>query len=242
MLTFPALNGLAFYFSDKASIAPMAKTMLWMPVVNGILCALYLLLFLCFDGLVPPVLLAWGLAVAATGAWLVLVSRRKLLQGIASGDQFAFAAASTIVGAIFVAAAIYLLRSGEIGQHVLWSDRVPPLVQVIHRGSVKSVLFALCLAAFLLATAYLPMHDSIRGILAGLPIVPFGGLVSVAADTSSDRRISSGRYAVFSFAWSGNGARKCISTRSKPRCRIRSRGAHSPPPRSISISAEARAL
>jgi hypothetical protein len=185
MLTFPALNGLAFYFSDKASAAPMAKTMLWMPVVNGILCALYLLLFLCFDRLVSPTLLAWGLAVAVTAAWLVLVSRRRLLQGISSGDQFAFAAASTIVGAIFVAAAIYLLRSGEIGQHVPWSDSAPPFLQVMHQGSVKIVLFGLCLAAFLLATAYLPMRDSIRGILAGLPIVPFGGLVSVASDAGS---------------------------------------------------------
>jgi hypothetical protein len=185
MLTFPTLNGLAFYFSDKASAAPMAKTMLWMPVVNGILCALYLLLFLCFDRLVPPTVLACGLAVAVTAAWLVLVSRRRLLLGISSSDQFAFAAASTIVGAIFVAAGIYLMRSGEIVQHVPWSDRAPPFLQVMHLGSVKIVLFGLCLAAFLLATAYLPMRDSIRGILAGLPIVPFGGLVSVASDAGS---------------------------------------------------------
>ena len=46
MLTFPALNGLALYFSTPASIEPIARTMIWMPLINGVLCALYILLFL----------------------------------------------------------------------------------------------------------------------------------------------------------------------------------------------------
>ena len=34
-LMFPALNGLAFFFSPPPAIAPMTASMLWMPVING---------------------------------------------------------------------------------------------------------------------------------------------------------------------------------------------------------------
>ena len=35
MLTFPALNGLAFFFAEQPSIGPMARSMLWLPVINA---------------------------------------------------------------------------------------------------------------------------------------------------------------------------------------------------------------
>jgi len=37
MLTFPALNGLAFFFSEDERAASIAKSMFWMPAVNGVL-------------------------------------------------------------------------------------------------------------------------------------------------------------------------------------------------------------
>ena len=45
-LTFPALNGLGFLFSPRKNVEPMAKSMLWMPVINGTLCAAYIVVFL----------------------------------------------------------------------------------------------------------------------------------------------------------------------------------------------------
>jgi hypothetical protein len=56
------------------------------------------------------------------------------------------------------------------------------IVDAIGRSKLRIELFALALAIFVLAVAYWPISDSTRGILAGLPIVPFGGLVAVGGD------------------------------------------------------------
>ena len=58
MLTFPALNGLAFFYSDDASATSIARSMFWMPVVNGVLCACYVVLFLLLAKTLPPTILA----------------------------------------------------------------------------------------------------------------------------------------------------------------------------------------
>jgi hypothetical protein len=56
------------------------------------------------------------------------------------------------------------------------------IVDAIGRSKLRIELFALTLAIFVLAVEYWPISDSTRGILAGLPIVPFGGLVTVGGD------------------------------------------------------------
>ena len=204
MLTFPALNGLAFYFSKRARVAPMAATMLWMPIINGALCGLYMLAFLGLAKALPPAALAWALALAISALWLFVVSRDMVHRGIAANQQLRFAVAATLVGALLAAAALYLLRADALVQKLDWSDHIPALADVIVRSSLKIFLFALCLGGFLLATAYLPMRDSVRGVLAGLPIVPFGGLVSVAADSASslDARLQA-LYAMTVTVWLG---------------------------------------
>jgi hypothetical protein len=58
------------------------------------------------------------------------------------------------------------------------------LGDALAQGSLKIALFALTLAILLAAIEYVPISDSTRGILAGLPIVPFGGLVGIACDVS----------------------------------------------------------
>jgi hypothetical protein len=65
------------------------------------------------------------------------------------------------------------------------------IVAVLEGSELKIVMFAFTLAIFAVAIQYWRISDSTRGILAGLPIVPFGGLVSVAADTalSADARV-----------------------------------------------------
>ena len=204
MLTFPALNGLAFYFSDKARIAPMAATMLWMPIINAALCALYMLAFLGFAKALPPELLAWALAIVITVVWLGLVSRDEVHRGVDANRQLTFAVAATLAGVLLAAAALYALRADALLQKLAWSDQMPALADVIVQSRLKIMLFALCLGGFLLATAHLPMRNSVRGILGGLPIVPFGGLVSVAADSASslDARLQA-LYAMTVTVWLG---------------------------------------
>jgi hypothetical protein len=204
MLTFPALNGLAFYFSERARVAPMAATMLWMPIINGALCGLYMLAFLNLAKALPPAALAWTLAIAISALWLFVVSRDRVHQGIAANQQLRFAVAATLAGALLAATVLYLLRADALVQKLDWSDQMPALADVIVRSRLKILLFALCLGSFLLATAYLPICDSLRGVLAGLPIIPFGGLVSVAADSSSsfDARLQA-LYAMTVTVWLG---------------------------------------
>jgi hypothetical protein len=204
MLTFPALNGLAFYFSETDRVAPMAATMLWMPIINGVLCGLYLLAFLGFAKALPSELLAWALAIVITVVWLAFVSRDKIHPGVHPNRQLTFAVAATLAGVLLAAAALYVLRADALIQKLDWSDQMPALADVIVRSRLKIVLFALCLGGFLLATAYLPMRDSVRGILGGLPIVPFGGLISVSADSASslDARLQA-LYAMTVTVWLG---------------------------------------
>ena len=204
MLTFPALNGLAFYFSERARVAPMAATMLWMPIINGALCGLYMLAFLGLAKALAPAALAWTLAIAISALWLFIVSRDRVHRGIAVNHQLTFAVAATIVGTLLAVAALYALRADALVQRLDWSDHMPALTDVIVRSRLKILLFALCLGGFLLATAYLPMRDSVGGVLAGLPIVPFGGLVSVAADSASslDARLQA-LYAMTVTVWLG---------------------------------------
>jgi hypothetical protein len=184
MLTFPALNGLAFFFSERASVAPIARTMLWMPLINGALCALYIVLFLSLAPAWAPVPLAWGLLGLLVVLWLVIVTRRWVAGGVAPEHQFVYAVACTLAGlALTVAAIAFLGRSG-IGVHAnpLGSPAAAFVLDTIGKNGIKIILFALCLLAFLLASAARAIPDWIRGILAGLPIIPFGGLVSLSAD------------------------------------------------------------
>jgi hypothetical protein len=203
MLTFPALNGLALFFSGKESVAPMTRTMLWMPVINSALCALFMVLFLGLAKMAPPQVLAWSLAALITVLWLVLVSRRKVQQGIAAHAQFAFAVAASVIAVLLTAAALYV--SGPAGvAHVTWTAQLPALTDVLQHNDLKIALFASCFAVFLIATAWLPISDAVKGILAGLPIVPFGGLVSVAADSgiNLDNRLAT-LHAMSTSVWLG---------------------------------------
>jgi hypothetical protein len=196
MLTFPALNGLAFYFSEDERAAAIAKTMFFMPIVNGAFCAAYIALFLLLARVLPPNAVGWGLLVAAAVAWYAWVSRRHVRAGIAPTAQLKLAIAATLAGIVLAAAAMLVLaRLGALpvrdasaaeGAGVDW------IADALTHGELKIVLFAATLAVFVVAVHYVPMSDSTRGILAGLPIVPFGGLLSIGADTalSPDVRIA----------------------------------------------------
>jgi len=186
MLTFPALNGLAFFFSDDGKAAPMARTMFWMPVINGFLCALYIILFLAIGFVSSSALTGWLLLLLVAGFWYAWVSRKIVIGGIKPKHQLAYGIGATLVGIMLVKVASFWTAHpaealpNEIAvagwEHAGW------IIEAISLSRFKIVLFALALSVFALSAAYLPISDATRGILGGLPIVPFGGLVSVAGD------------------------------------------------------------
>jgi len=188
MLTFPALNGLFFFFSGDERAAGIARSMLWMPVINGALCGGYILLFAMLARSVSPAVVAWSLLLAVVILWYACVTRRWVRAGVAPERQFAYAVAATLVGALMVivvgAAAARTGGAPITVPGAADADGAPWIVATILRSRLKIALFAATLAVVLLAAAYFPLSDSTRGILSGLPVVPFGGLVAIAADGS----------------------------------------------------------
>lgn len=187
MLVFPTLNGLAYVFSERRHLLTMVPSMLWMPVVNGVLCAAYLLTFLALARSVPAVPLAWGLTAVVFVLFALLVCLPPVRRGIPPRRQFAFAVAATIACVLLAAAAVFVAGDAAalhaaFGQALSWSSAT----DVVVRNGGKVAVFALCLAAFLVTTRLLPLSDGVRGILAGLPFAPFAGLVTVAGDGAID--------------------------------------------------------
>jgi hypothetical protein len=188
MLTFPALNGLAFYFSEDARAASIAKTMFWMPVVNGALCAAYLLLFFPLAKTLSPTLAGWGLLFGVAVLWFAFVARRTVRAGIEPSRQPLFAIAVSLAALALAAIALVVMAHAGIATPMTASASNPAdagsLVAAVVGNKLKIALFALTLAVLVTAIRYFPISDSTRGILAGLPVVPFGGLVSIAGDMS----------------------------------------------------------
>ena len=192
MLVFPTLNGLAFVFSERERVLGMARSMLWMPVVNGALCAAYMLSFLGLARFVPAAVLAFALTALVVVLFVAAARHPRLRAGIRADRQRAFAVAATVVGLALAAAAVLL-----IGREPADAARLAPAAlgtafswdfagEILVRNAGKIVLFALGLAAFLVAVRALPLTDGARGVLAGLPFVPFAGLLSVSADAALD--------------------------------------------------------
>lgn len=190
MLVFPTLNGLAFVFSARRHVLAMVPSMLWMPVVNGALCAGYLMIFLVLAPRLSSVPLAWGLAVLAAAAFALVVSSPRLRAGIMPRHQFAFAVGAALIGLVLVAAAAAVIPAPApgVGISALAESHGAALswpfaLETAQRNGWKIGVFAFCLAAFLAAARFLPLSDGVRGVLAGLPLAPLGGLLSVASDT-----------------------------------------------------------
>jgi hypothetical protein len=146
------------------------------------------LLFLLLVKTLPPTPLGWALLAVAATAWFAWVSRKHVRVGIDLPRQLLFATCITLAGLGLAAATMLLMLRFGISPprttlaanpaHASW------LADAITQDWVKIALFALTLAIVLTAIEYVPISDSTRGILAGLPIVPFGGLVGIACDVS----------------------------------------------------------
>jgi hypothetical protein len=185
MLTFPTINGLAFFFSGDAKAASMARTMLWMPIINGALCALYMLVLLAVGTRSSTALAGWLLLLLVVALWYACVSRKTVMEGIAPQYQLAYSIAATLIGAVFVIVALALsARLGAVPHDAYatgW-ENWGWVIEAMLQSKLKIVLFAVAFSAFIVAEAYFPISDAARGVLSGLPIVPFGGLVSIAGD------------------------------------------------------------
>jgi hypothetical protein len=186
MLTFPALNGLAFFFSEDERAASIAKSMLWMPVVNGVLCGVYISVFAGVATAGSATLVAWCLVGIVVAAWLACVSRDRVRQGIAQEHQLTFVVAVTLIGMVLATGGAFesthLAVADVQAQSAPGTDGAGWIAAAIGQSKLKIGLFALALLIFFSSIAYLPISDSTRGILSGLPLVPFGGLVAIAGD------------------------------------------------------------
>jgi hypothetical protein len=103
MLTFPALNGLAFLYSEDERAAAIARSMLWMPAINGVLCAGYISVFALVATVRSATLVAWGLVGLDVALWLACVSRERVRKGVAREHQLAFVVAMTVIGVVLAA-------------------------------------------------------------------------------------------------------------------------------------------
>jgi hypothetical protein len=180
MLVFPSLNGLSFLFASPASFGPMGRSMLLMPTINGALCAVYVYGFLAFAPGLSPDLLAWLLLACVTVLWVVVTSWDVVQRGIER--QRAYAIATTLIGLLLVATALQFTGNVSLPRHEngFWSTILAWKV------AIKIGLFVLCLFIFLVCITYFRISDAYRGVLSGLPVVPFAGLLSVAGDPVVD--------------------------------------------------------
>lgn len=185
MLTFPALNGLGFLYAERSSIPDMARSMLFMPVVNGGLCAAYIYAFLYLERLAPGPWLGWLLLGPTVLAWRLIVTTRTIRNGVPDSRRIPYAAAAVVVGAL----AVWIADASNSGfpahQPAHPDGFLQSALQTIATNWFKIVLFVVGVVALLYFSER--VSDSFRGVLAGLPLVPFGGLLSIAIMPPPDR-------------------------------------------------------
>jgi len=187
MLTFPALNGLGMLFTGQSSISAMAKPMLWMPVANGALCAFYIFAFLALSHTLSPIWLAWLLFIVIAVLWLLIVREEWLRAGIPKQRQLGYVLVVTFSGLLLLV--ISLLMAGNFGVPAPPEQDVGVLQfawNTVLADWYKVALFSIAFATFLVSSERLGLSDAARGILAGLPLVPFCGLVSIAVGHRHD--------------------------------------------------------
>jgi len=178
MLTFPALNGLAFILSRPDSVGAITATMLWMPLVNGVLCVAYLLLFVFLATPATAAPLAWGLAAGVALLWLLLVTRGFVHGGVPPRLQPVYVLAVT---------------AGGLAPTLLWgmlagAGAEPGGPRPVLTGQ-KTLLFALALWLLIVLPPRFRWKDGASGILSGLPLVALAGLLSVAQDAAVDLEV-----------------------------------------------------
>jgi hypothetical protein len=205
MLTFPALNGLGLFYLRPERVAVVARTMLLMPIINGLLCGLYILLFSMFVPETSSWKLASGVLLLVCALWGicygVIEFRRRAGKptGISDASQWRYAVACSVMFGVLGASAavavglIWEVRaptSGSICSVLNPSDWLHARDCALQRLEDKKLLvglFIFGLGVFVWLASLERISDEFRGFLGGLPLVPFGGLFTLAftADAGS---------------------------------------------------------
>lgn len=171
MLTFPMLNGFAFIFSRHEEVAAAASPMLWMPLLNAVICVAYISAFIALAGGAPVAVLAWSIAAGAALLWIVMARSQRVRRGVAPAWQWRYVVAVPIAGAVLTLA--WSLTFG--------TDAAPAAAPSALQW-YKVVLFALALGLLIVLPSLLGWGPGARGILSGLPLVSLGGLLGIALD------------------------------------------------------------
>lgn len=173
MLTFPTLNGLTLALAGRDRLADTARMMLPMPVLNCVLCAGYIFVFVRFGPAEPfsPTMLLVAAAAVWLPAVLVLTSGWR---GLTVQREHVYAFASTIV-LVAVTAALFSSAQASPGVATDWS-------QFWRHNGIRLALFAACLSLVIGATDFAGSSARWLAPLGSLPVVPFFGVLTVAGD------------------------------------------------------------
>lgn len=177
MLTFPTLNGITMLMTAPAELGPIVGSMLLMPMVNALFCAIYLAAF--------ARIVRAGVAPAAGSGLLV-----ALIAGLWFGVAWLI---TRHVWAIPVDAEIMYavaITAGGLAMTWVFPARRPaaPLAaapvqpgDLVSRNWRPIALFAVALSCVLLADK-VGHSPALLGVLAAMPLVAFFSLHTIAAD------------------------------------------------------------
>jgi hypothetical protein len=177
MLTFPTLNGITMLVTQPSELSPIVGTMLLVPFINGLLCALYLsgVDRLVRAGLSPPAasgLLIGGVCVVwLTTAWAI----SQYGWNVPANDRNAYALVLVLGGSLLT----WLLPVRRA--KALQSSPPARLGQLLHRNRIRIGLFAIALSAVLLVDR-LEHSSAVVGLLAALPLIAFFSLHTLASE------------------------------------------------------------
>jgi len=177
MLTFPTLNGISMLMTQPAELAPIVGSMLLMPVVNALFCAIYLAGFerLVRAGTAPATGSAL-LLTAIAGLWFAvawLISRNAW--GVPVEDEIAYFAVAAVGGLALTAAFPARRPAAPLAASPTRPDHL------VLRNWRPIVLFAVALSCVLVADR-IGHSPALLGVLAAMPLVAFFSLNTIASD------------------------------------------------------------
>jgi len=181
MLTFPALNGLALAAAPtKENVEGAVRTMLLMPALNCLLCAIYVLAFLWLR----PAGALVGLIFALGFLWAVItgsfVYKSVGISGRANQTYYILVCSVVFLTLLLALYCYQPPRGSAVFAHAPWWE-------FLGQNAGRIVLFAVCLSAVVAISDGLSRRFSsslisrLLGALGGFPLVPLFGLYTVAA-------------------------------------------------------------
>ena len=177
MLTFPTLNGITMLMTQPAELEPIVGSMLLMPIVNGLFCAVYLAAFerIVRAGTAPAtgsaLLLTAIAALWFVAAWLITHN----LWGVPTDAEIAYAVAATLGGL----ALTWLVPARRPAARIVAGPPRPD--NPVSRNWRRIALFAVALLCVLVADK-IGRSPALLGVLAAMPLVAFFSLHTIAAD------------------------------------------------------------